>query len=68
LYRKDYQAPRVARELKQLLEDGRYRENARNVSLKLKQEDGPAAAADVVENQLFAKKNLAEEFAYASGD
>ena len=68
LYRQNYLAPRVARELKQLLEDESYRRNAQNVSLQLQQEDGPAAAADVIENQLFAKKDLAEEFAYASGD
>ncbi len=61
-------ANRVARELKQLIEDESYRENARNISCKLKQEDGPATAADVIEDQLRSKKDTAEELAYASRD
>ena len=68
LYRQHYLATRVARELKILLEDRSYAENARAVRLKLQQENGPAAAVDVIESQLRGAKNTAEEFAYASGD
>jgi rhamnosyltransferase subunit B len=68
LYRKDYRAPRVAQELSRLFKKTAYSENAGTVSLRLKQEDGPKAAADLIEQQLRRAENKAEEFAYASGD
>jgi rhamnosyltransferase subunit B len=68
LYRQNYLATRVARELTVLIEDRSYAENAKAVSLKLKQENGPATAADVIESQLHGRKTTTEEFAYASGD
>jgi rhamnosyltransferase subunit B len=68
LYRQHYLATRVARELKVLTEDRSYANNAKTVSLKLKQENGPATAVDVIESQLHGTKTTAEEFAYASGD
>ena len=68
LYRQHYLAARVASELEILMEDSSYAENAKTVSFKLKQENGPASAVDVIESQLRGTKNTAEEFAYASGD
>jgi rhamnosyltransferase subunit B len=68
LYRQHYLATRVARELKVLTEDRSYANKAKTVSLKLKQENGPATAVDVIESQLHGTKTTAEEFAYASGD
>lgn len=67
LYRQRYLAPRVARELRVLMEDTSYAENAKSVGLKLKQENGPAAAAAVIESQLRGTKSIAEEFAHATG-
>jgi len=68
IYRHKYQAVRVAKELGRLLIDTRYAENARDVSLKLKKENGPAAAADLIEQHPFRTENSLKEFAYASGD
>jgi len=68
LYRQHYLASRVSRELGLLLGDKAFSENARNVSFKLKQENGPRTAADLIEQQLIGSKNNAEEFAYASRD
>jgi MGT family glycosyltransferase len=68
VYRHKYFAPKVARELDQLLTDMSYAENARRVSEQLKLENGPATAADLIEELLLRSRSDAEEFAYASGD
>ena len=68
LYRHKYLAPRVARELGVLLGNESYSARARAVGVALKQENGPASAADMIERQLSGRKNPTEEFAYASGD
>jgi len=68
VYREHYFAPRVARDLDQLLRNGSYSAKAREVSLKLKNENGPATAADLIEKELEISKGATEELAYASGD
>jgi len=68
LYRKNYLAPRVAKELSELLTQPSYARRATEVSRLLKQEDGPGRAADLIEQALAGTKNRTEELAYASGD
>ncbi|HEU4434706.1 MAG TPA: glycosyltransferase [Pyrinomonadaceae bacterium] len=68
VYRNKYRAPRVARELSKLLHEPSYAEKARAVGRELKQENGPAGAADLIEEVLDGTPNNAEELAYASGD
>ena len=68
VYRNKYRAPRVARELSRLLNEPSYAERAREVSTELKQENGPARAADLIEEVLVATPNNVEELTYASGD
>ena len=68
LYRQKYQASKVATELNRLLTDKRYAQTARSVGAQLKSENGPATAADLIEQHLVGTQNTAEEFAYASGD
>jgi rhamnosyltransferase subunit B len=68
VYRKSYRAPRVERELRELLERPEYRRKAIEVSKKLKQENGPARAADLIEQVLGPTPGRDEEFAYAAGD
>jgi len=67
LYRKNYFAPRVAKELNELLRQPFYARRAMEVSRQLKQEDGPARAADLIEQVLSGTPNSNEELAYASG-
>ena len=67
LYRKDYFAPLVAKELNELLRRPSYARKAMEVSSQLKQENGPARAADSIEQVLTGTKNNTEELAYASG-
>jgi rhamnosyltransferase subunit B len=67
VYRKDYFAPRVANELNELLRQPSYARKAMEVSRQLKQENGPARAADSIEQVLAGTKNNTEELAYASG-
>lgn len=67
LYRKNYFAPRVAKELHKLLQPA-YARRAREVSQRLKQEDGPRRAADLIEQVLSGRQNRSEELVYASGD
>jgi len=67
LYRKEYLAPRVANELNELLRRPSYARKAMEVSRQLKQENGPARAADLIEQVLAGAKNNSEELAYASG-
>lgn len=68
VYRKSYRAPRVERELRELLERAEYRRNAYEISNKLKQENGPARAADLIENVLGPTPKQDEELIYAAGD
>ena len=68
IYRKDYRADEVARELRRLLEDKVYSESAKIVSEQLKQENGPKTAADLIEQQLSSIEHRVEELAYASSD
>ncbi len=68
VYRKSYRAPRVERELRELLEGPEYRRKAIEVSKKLKQENGPARAADLIEQVLGPTPGRDEELAYAAGD
>jgi len=67
IYRQKYKAPTIARALNRLLTEKSFVENARRVSESLKQENGPATAANLIEQQLAGKRNV-EEFAYAAGD
>ena len=68
LYRDKYQAERVARELKIIFDDKQYSDQAHRVSDQLKHENGPAKAADFIEQHLTQVQNTAEEFEYASRD
>jgi UDP:flavonoid glycosyltransferase YjiC (YdhE family) len=68
LYRDKYDAPRVANELEELLRHPWYARRALEVSQRLKQENGPARAADLIEHILTGTRNRTEEAAYATGD
>jgi UDP:flavonoid glycosyltransferase YjiC (YdhE family) len=68
LYRKKYFAPRVARELGELLENAAYAEKAKEVSQQLKGENGPLAACYLIDQLLGVGKERVEELVYASGD
>ncbi len=68
VYRNKYRAARVAKELNRLLSEPAYAQRAREVSTQLKQENGPARAADLIEQVLDGTPNKVEELAYASGD
>jgi UDP:flavonoid glycosyltransferase YjiC (YdhE family) len=68
LYRNQYKAERVMRELEQLIERPEFSQRARAISERLKQENGPSTAADLIEHQLVRKETRTEEPAYASGD
>jgi MGT family glycosyltransferase len=67
VYRQNYKAPRVARELERLLSESSFVERARSVSEFLKQENGAATAADIIEQHPIRTRNI-EELTYASGD
>ncbi|HEX8174342.1 MAG TPA: glycosyltransferase [Pyrinomonadaceae bacterium] len=71
LTRKQYKAPRVARELKALLSDPEVARRAEEVGALVRQEDGAARASELIEMMLAkdsAPRNEREEPAYASGD
>ena len=68
VYRENYFAPRVSRELDRLLRSDNYSAKAHQVSNQLKEENGPANAADLIEQQLELSRNPEEELVYASGD
>jgi UDP:flavonoid glycosyltransferase YjiC (YdhE family) len=68
VYRNKYRAGRVARELDELLTRPEYKRNAVHVSKQLKQENGPARAADLIENLFRQTPNRDEELSYAAGD
>lgn len=67
LYRKNYRAARVASELEELLRHPFYSSHAIQISQKLKRENGPARAADLIEQAVSGTPNNSEEVAYASG-
>jgi UDP:flavonoid glycosyltransferase YjiC (YdhE family) len=67
VYRKQYLAARVTKELGKLLRDP-YAQRAAEVGRQLRQENGPARAADAIEQVLTETRNHNEELAYASGD
>jgi UDP:flavonoid glycosyltransferase YjiC (YdhE family) len=68
LYRDKYEASRVANELEELLRRPSYARRALEVSQRLKQENGPVRAADLIEGVLTGTRNPTEEAAYATGD
>lgn len=68
LYRNNYLAPRVFKELRELLTRPEYAQNAAAVSEQLKQENGPARAADLIEQVLGKTPDPDEELIYAAGD
>lgn len=68
LYRDKYLAPRVASELDELLRQPSYALRAMEVSRRLKQENGPGRAADLIEEVLSETRNRTEEVVYATGD
>jgi MGT family glycosyltransferase len=68
VYRNKYRAPRVAKELNELLTRPEYARNAREISNKLKQESGPARAADLIERVLDQSPDAGKEMVYAAGD
>ena len=68
VYRNSYRAPRVESELRELLERPEYRRNALEVSNKLKQENGPGRAADLIENAPGPTSRRNEELVYAAGN
>ena len=68
LYRNKYHVDRVAKELNELLNRPEYARNAADVSRQLKQENGAARAADLIEQVLRNSHDPDEELAYASGD
>src|SRR5688572_3080043 len=68
VYRDKYRAARVAKELHELLTRPEYAQNAREVSQKLKQENGPARAADLIERVLDQTPDARKELVYAAGD
>ena len=67
LYRKNYRAAKVAGELEELLRHPFYSSHALEVSQKLKRENGPARAADLIEQAVSGTPNNTGEVAYASG-
>jgi UDP:flavonoid glycosyltransferase YjiC (YdhE family) len=68
LYRKNYFAPRVAKELNELLTQPGYARKAHKGGERLRQEDGPGRAADLIEQVPSGRQNRNEELVYASGD
>jgi len=67
VYRNSYRAPRLERELRELLERPEYRRKAIEVSKKLKQENGPARAADLIESVPGTTSNKDKELVDAAG-
>jgi MGT family glycosyltransferase len=68
LYRNRYRASRVAKELRELLARPEYDRNATEISEKLKQENGAARAADLIESVVGPTSERDEELVYAAGD
>jgi rhamnosyltransferase subunit B len=67
IYRDSYRAPRVEKELRELLERDDYRHHAVKVSRQLKQENGPARAADLIAGVVGPTSERDEELVYAAG-
>jgi UDP:flavonoid glycosyltransferase YjiC (YdhE family) len=67
LYRNKYRAPRVFKELRELVTRREYAQNAAAISEELKQENGPAKAADVIEQLLGKSTDRDKEIVYAAG-
>ena len=68
LYRDKYLATRVTEELHELLKQPWYARRAIEVGQRLKQENGPARAADLIEEVLAGKRKPKEEAVYAAGN
>jgi rhamnosyltransferase subunit B len=69
LYRRSYQAERVARELDKLLNTPQYALKAREIGARLRSENGAATASDLIEEFLSGfqgKETANEDLAYAS--
>ena len=66
LYRKNYSAARVASELHEMLTQPSYARRAIEVSQNLRLENGPARAADLIEEAMSRPRNDTEELVYAS--
>ena len=70
LNRKDYLAPRVAKEMDVLLGESQYAANATCISTQLQNENGAANACDLIEEfigRTLVNKTEDHEHAYASG-
>jgi rhamnosyltransferase subunit B len=68
LPRSKYVAARVAKELNELISNPSYSASAQEVRTRLKAENGPATAANLLEEQLGVIRENKEELTYASGD
>jgi rhamnosyltransferase subunit B len=68
LYRDKYLETRVADELHELLRQPSYARRALEVGQRMKLENGPARAADLIEQVLSGTRNRTEEAVYATGD
>lgn len=68
VYRRNYRADKVTKELRELLERPDYACKASEISNQLKQENGPARAADLIEQVPGQTPERDEELAYATGD
>ena len=68
IYRKQYCAAKATAELGKLLRDPSYADRAAEIGRQVRQENGPARAADSIEQVLAQTRNPREELAYASGD
>ena len=68
LYRDKYFAPRIVGELHELLKQPFYARRAIEVGQRLKQENGPARAADLIEQVLSGTRKPKEDVVYATGD
>jgi rhamnosyltransferase subunit B len=68
LPRSKYVVARVAKELNELISNPSYSASAQEVRALLKAENGPATAADLIEEQLGVIRENKEELTYASGD
>jgi UDP:flavonoid glycosyltransferase YjiC (YdhE family) len=66
--RNKYRAPRVAENLHKLLNHPSYAQRAAEVGRQVEQENGPARAADLIEQVLDGTPSNIEELAYASGN
>ena len=68
LYRNNYRASRVFKELRELVTRREYAQNATAVSKQLQQENGAGRAADLIEQVLDKTAKAEEELIHAAGD